>query len=488
MSKYIISVDQSTQGTKALVFDESGTPVVRCYLPHKQWISEKGYVSHDAEEIYENVLAVIREAVRDAKKEYGAEAADFAGLAITNQRETTVMWSRRTGEPLAKAIVWQCSRASAICERAGIRAAAASVLEKTGIPLSPYFPAAKMRWLLENTEADPEDICLGTIDAYLIYRLTGGKVFATDVSNASRTELLNIHTLAWDQELCNVFGVSRSYLPEVLDSDGDFGETDFGGLFETPVRICGVMGDSHAALFGQNCRKPGLAKSTYGTGSSIMMNIGDVPVRSGSGLVTSVAWGRSGHVEYVLEGNLNYTGAVITWLRDDMKMIASPGETEALAEAASHDDRLYLVPAFTGLGAPYWKTGARAAISGMDRTTGRNEVVRAGLECIAYQITDVVRAMEKDTGEPLERIAADGGPTRNRYLMQFQSDILRCEVNVSSVEELSATGAAFLCGMTLGLYDERVFDTLTRKSFRPEMERKLAEKKYEGWKEAVERL
>ena len=489
MGKYLIGIDQSTQGTKALLFDQEGNLIKRTDKAHRQIINEKGWVSHDPEEIYRNTL----EAVRNLVQESGIPAGDVVGVGISNQRETSLAWDRSTGEPLGQAIVWQCARAVDICERVERAGQAEAVRSRTGINLSPYFPASKIAWILENVEgakekADSGNICHGTIDTWLIYKLTGGKEYKTDYSNASRTQLFNIFELKWDQEICELFGINPDNMAEVCDSDSCFGETDFNGFLPHPVPIHGVLGDSHGALFGQGCLKPGMTKSTYGTGSSIMMNIGEKPVLSTHGVVTSLAWSMNGKVNYVLEGNLNYTGAVITWLKDDMKLISSPGETQKLAEEAAKDDNTYLVPAFSGLGAPYWDSRATAAVVGMTRTTKKPELVKAAVECIAYQITDIVNAMSEDAGVKVEELRVDGGPTRNSYLMQFQSDMTRAAVQVPDAEELSGMGPAFAAGIALGLWDENIFNKLNRTKYEPEMNEKEAEQKYLGWKKAVERV
>lgn len=481
MSRYIISVDQSTQGTKALLFDDCGALIFRTDLPHAQIVNEKGWVSHDGEEIYRNTVQVIRDLVEKS----GIEKNDVVGMGISNQRETSVLWDRETGAPLAHAVVWQCARAAEVCEREEISGYAAEVFRKSGMKLSPYFPAAKIAWLLENTDTAGKKVCHGTVDSWLVFRLTGGKSYKTDFSNASRTQLFNIFELKWDEGICRRFGIDPADLPEVADSNSCFGYTDCEGLFAHPVPIHAVMGDSHAALFGQNCREVGMTKATYGTGSSIMMNIGTKPVLSRHGVVTSLAWSVNGRAEYVLEGNLNYTGAVITWLKDDMGLIASPGETRELAEKAGREDELYLVPAFTGLGAPYWNSRAKASVVGMDRTTGRAEFVRAGLECIAYQITDVVHAMEEDSRLSVSDLRVDGGPTRNDYLMQFQSDILRADVRVPAREELSGIGAAYMAGLALGVWDETVFGRGESTLYTPAMDEKKRDEKYAGWQKAV---
>lgn len=482
--KYIISIDQSTQGTKALLFDESGSLIKRADKPHRQIINEKGWVSHNPTEIYENVIKVARALTEDIDR------SKVVGVGISNQRETSLAWDKVTGEPLADAIVWQCARAVDICERVENMGKAEEIRKKTGMNLSPYFPASKIAWLLENVEgakekADKGEICHGTIDSWVVYKLTGGKSYKTDYSNASRTQLFNIFELKWDEEICGLFGIDPKNMAEVCDSDSDFGETDFDGVLPHKVPIHGVLGDSHGSLFGQGCLKPGMTKSTYGTGSSIMMNIGETPVLSTHGVVTSLAWSMGGKVNYVLEGNLNYTGAVITWLKDDLKLIQSPGETGALAEAAVQDDSLYLIPAFSGLGAPYWDSRATASIVGVTRTTGKAEVVRAGVECIAYQITDIVKAMSEDAGVKVEELRVDGGPTKNTYLMQFQSNIADAVVQVPDSEELSGIGPAYATGLALGVWDDSIFGKLNRIKYEPKMDSVLRNKKYEGWKAAV---
>ncbi len=484
--RYIISIDQSTQGTKALLFDKSGVLMCRMDIPHKQIVSDLGWVSHDPEEIYENVL----KAVRGVLSKANVSPEQVASIGISNQRETSLIWDKKSGKPLNHAVVWQCARAAKICERPEIKENADYIFNTTGLKLSPYFPAAKIAWLLENTMGADRlsaegNICHGTMDSYLVYRLTKGRTYATDYSNASRTQLFDIFKLKWDARICELFGIDPENLPEVKDSDAIYGYSDFEGLFSEEIPICGVMGDSHAALFGQNCCDNGQTKATYGTGSSIMMNIGDKPILSKNGLVTSLAWGRNGHVQYVLEGNLNYTGAVITWLKEDLKLIESAAETQELANCASKEDELYLVPAFTGLGAPYWNSHAKAAIVGMDRTTGRAEFARAALECIAYQITDVVQAMSEDSGIKLSELRVDGGPTRNEYLMQFQSDIAGCKVLVPNQEELSGIGAAYMSGIAVGLWDEEILTKMKRIVHEPKMPETEVKRRYAGWKSAV---
>lgn len=486
MAKYILAVDQSTQGTKALLLDGQGVLVCRADMPHKQLIDSHGWVEHDPEEIYINTLQVLREAVEKSQ----VDPREIAALGVSNQRETTVCWDRRTGRPVCNAIVWQCARGAAICEELDAQGCAAAVQEKTGLKLSPYFPAPKLTWILRNVPGAAEmakrgELAAGTIDSWLVYRLTGGRRHQTDFSNASRTMLFNIRTLEWDDELLEMFGVPHACMPAVTDSDGDYGTTDLGGFLERPIPILSVLGDSHGALLGHGCRRPGMVKATYGTGSSIMMNIGEAPAFSEEGLVTSLAWKLGGRVNYVLEGNINYSAAVVTWLKDDMQLISRPAETEELARAAQPGDTTYLVPAFSGLGAPHWDSHAKACISGMTRITGRNEIVRAALDCIAYQIADVVNAMAKSAGRAIGELRVDGGASANAYLMQFQSDILDIPVMASDEHELSGMGAAYAAGIASGVYDASIFERAGRKAYTPAMQTDERSAKLDGWRQAV---
>lgn len=484
--RYIVSIDQSTQGTKALLFDEKGRLLLRRDKNHRQIINEKGWVSHDGQEIYENTLEILRQLITESR----IVPEEIGALGISNQRETSIAWDRKTGEPLGHAIVWQCSRAQGICQE--LQEYGEVIRRKTGIPLSPYFPAAKFAWLLRNRQqADrlvrENRLCLGTMDSYLVFRLTGG-VHKTDVSNASRTQLFDLEQGRFDRELCSLFGVPMECLPQIEDSDGFFGRTDLDGFLQEPIPIHGVLGDSHAALFGQECLKRGMIKTTYGTGSSIMMNVGKTPVFSQNGIVSSVGFKVGGELSYVLEGNLNYTGAVISWLKNDLKLITKDSETEALAYAAHPEDTTCIVPAFSGLGAPYWDSNARAAVIGMTRTTGRAEIVKAALSCIAHQITDIIEAMEADSGIPVKELRVDGGPTRNQFLMQLQSDLAGCTVQVPDTEELSGMGAAFAAGMAVGLYTQEVFRTVERTAYETKMETAQAGRLREIWKNAVEKV
>lgn len=487
MKKYMLGIDQSTQGTKGIVFDSEGKIIARTDLAHDQIINDKGWVEHNPDQIMENVIQVIKNAIDLA----GIDKEEVLGLGISNQRETAICWNKKTGRPVYNAIVWQCARGAQICEKIAADGKAKMIQEHSGIPLSPYYSAAKIAWVLQNVEEAKEaakngELAVGTIDSYLVYQLTADHAFKTDYSNASRTQMFNVNTLDWDEEILSLFGISRDMLAEICDSDALYGCTDLNGYFEEPIPIHGVMGDSHGALYGQGCVQPGMIKSTFGTGSSIMMNVGEKPIFSDKGVVTSLAWSLGGKVNYVLEGNVNYTGAVITWLQKDLGLIVSAGETQALAESANPADTTYLVPAFTGLGAPYWESGAKAIICGITRNTKKAEIVRAALDCISYQICDVVKVMAQDSGIDVNELRVDGGPTKNGYLMQFTSDIINVDVQVPDAEELSAMGPAFAAGIALGLYEEeKLFAGLNRVKFSPKMDETTRSEKYTGWKDSV---
>lgn len=487
MAAYLIAIDQSTQSTKALLFDSQGRICLRVDRPHRQIIDHRGYVEHDPEEIYGNVLALIPELLGKT----GVNPLDIQALAISNQRETAVMWERATGKPVYNAVVWQCARGAAICEE--LEAHADTVEKTTGLKLSPYFSAAKLAWILRHVpgikeRAEKGEICCGTMDSYLVYRLTGGREFRTDVSNASRTQLFNLHTLSWDETMLRLFGIPACCMARVTDSDGAFGFTDFEGALPRPIPIRCVMGDSHAALFAQGCLEPGMLKVGYGTGSSIMMNIGEAPILSQRGLVTSLAWKLAGRVNYILEGNVNYSGAIVTWLKDQAGLLQSAAESETLARMANEEDQTYLVPAFSGLGAPYWRSDASAAFVGMSRATGRAELVKAGLEAIAYQITDIVRLMQQEARAGRIELRVDGGPSRNGWLMQRQSDLLRCPVLVPDKEELSCVGVAYAAGIALSLYPEDIFSRNQYAVYQPQMDEETRNRKYLGWQDAVRRV
>lgn len=486
---YVLSVDQSTQGTKAVLFAENGSVVAKTARPHAQIVNDLGWVSHDPEEIMTNVLAVCR----DVCKRAGVRPGEVRALGISNQRETCLAWDRQTREPLADAVVWQCGRAKGVCdELAAARPGMAQrVKDLSGLDLSPYFSASKLAWLLRNVPevreaADRGTLALGTMDSWLVFKLTEEHSFLTEPSNACRTQLLDLRTGQWSDELCDCFGVPRQALAQVVPSDSVFGHTTLGGLFPDPIPICGVLGDSQAALAAQNCLEPGDAKATYGTGSSVMMQTGQAVVESENGLVSSIAWDFGGRRSYVLEGNLNYTGAVISWLKDQMGLITDPGEVEAIIAKANPADRAYFVPAFTGLGAPWWDSEATGLLTGVTRTTGRAEMVKACAECIPYQVADVVAALRADSGVEVGELRVDGGPTRNRYLMQMQADVANAQVVVSSLAELSAAGAAFVAGRSAGVWQaNEIYNRVTRSHFEPLMDEATRKAKLRGWHAAV---
>lgn len=486
--RYVIGIDQSTQGTKALLLDAFGQVRAEAALPHRQLVNAQGWISHDLKEILTNTKLVVQKLLRVS----GVLPTQIVAVGLCNQRETTAAWNRRTGEPLADAVVWQCGRAQTVVQE--LQREAPLVKQKTGLLLSAYFPAAKMAWLLQNVAevraaAEQNELCFGTIDSWLLFSLTKEHIFRTDFSNASRTQLLNLRTLRWDEDLCAVFSIPQKALAEIYDSDALFGTTQMDGLFPTAVPICAVLGDSHASLFGQACWNTGMAKATYGTGSSIMMQTGLKPIFAEKGVATSIAWRLHGQTAFVLEGNLNYTGAVITWLKDCVGLIGHPRETEQLARCANQADQTYLIPAFTGLGALYRNEQARAAVIGMGRTTGKAELVRAALECIAYQVTDVVQMLEQASAHRIPELRVDGGPTSNAWLMQFQSDILEKTVLAAETKNLSGFGAAWLAGISAGFYQpEQLQRVLRFRVYHPVMEAETRCRKYAGWKRAVSRI
>lgn len=492
MGKLILAIDQSTQGTKALLFQEDGSLLAKTSLPHTQYVNERGWVEHDAEEILRNVCACVEAVMEDA----GATAEDITAFGISNQRETCVAWDRTTGHPLAHAIVWQCGRAAALCEELGHTHPEAEELvqDRSGLALSPYFSAAKMSWMLRYVPAVAEaakagTLCFGTIDSWLAFSLCKGHPFVTEPSNASRTQLLNLRDASWDEDLLALFGIPRSALPEVLPSDACFGVSDFGGALPAPIPLHTMLGDSQAALAAQDCLRPGQVKATYGTGSSVMLMAGDAPKRSTHGLVTSIAWNLEGRLSYVLEGNLNYTGAVVTWLKDRVHLIGSPDELEGLIHEANPNDRSYFVPAFTGLGAPWWDSAATGMLTGVTTLTGRAEIAKACAECIPYQIGDVLAALRQDTGLPLTELRADGGVTKNAYLMQFQADIADTSVEVSKLAELSAAGAAFAAGTASGLWKTNaIHERYGHDAYVPQMAEETRRKKLQGWQAALRQV
>ncbi|MBN1116856.1 MAG: glycerol kinase GlpK [Bacteroidales bacterium] len=490
-AKYILAIDQSTSASKVILFDKSAGLVKRISIPHKQFYPQQGFVEHDGVEIFNNVVNGMKQVL----KESSVTPDEIAGISITNQRETSIIWDKTTGKPVAKAAVWQCQRGTEYCDKLKAEGKEPMVREKTGMIIDPYFSASKLRWIINNTKgakdkAQKGDLLLGTMDSWLLWKFTGGKVHATDYSNACRTLLFNIKTLTWDDELIKLFDLYPSMFPELKFSDEIFGETDTSVIFDKPIPVSGLLGDSHAALFGQNCFSPGMAKATYGTGSSIMMNIGNNAVEAPEGLVTSIGYGLKGKVDYVFEGNIHCTGDTINWLMNDLNLIDNAAETEDLAKSVDSTKGVYLVPAFVGLGAPYWDNSARASITGMGRDTTKAHVVRAALESIAYQVKDLIDLMVKEGGIELKELRVDGGPTRNNFLMQFQSDMLGRGVIRSTIEEVSALGSTFMAGLATGFWkDLEEIKTLycSDRTFTAEMDSNENEGLYSGWKKAVER-
>jgi len=486
--RYILTVDQSTSATKAIIFDDRGRLIHRYNVPHKQYYPRPGWVEHDPEEIYENTLRAIRGVIRES----GISPEDIISLSITNQRETALVWDRKTGRPIYNAVVWQCKRSTDICEMLEKEGLGKIIKERSGLNLSPYFSASKIKWIMDNVESAREkakngDLLCGTIDSWLVWKLTDGRSHSTDYTNASRTQLLNLKDLQWDKELLEIFDIPESMLPELKTSDDIFGYLKLKDL-SIRLPITGVIGDSHAALFGQTCFEKGMAKATYGTGSSVMMNIGKEPVIPSSGIVGSIGWILKGDTSYVLEGNINYTGATIKWLVENLELISDPKESGIIAGSVEDNGGVYLVPAFVGLGAPYWDSEARAIITGMSSNTRKAHIVRAAEESIGYQIRDIIELMKEESGIQLRELRVDGGPTRDNFLMQFQADILNVPVVRVKIEELSALGSAFIAGLATGLWnnlEELIPLREIDRVFLPEMEQEEREKLYEGWKRAV---
>jgi len=482
----ILAIDQGTTGTTCIVFGEDGRPAGRSYREFTQHFPRPGWVEHDAAEIWEVSRAVAGEALADA----GVEATALRAIGITNQRETVVAWDRRTGEPLHRAIVWQDRRTAARCEELKARGLEERVRERTGLVIDPYFSGTKMEWLLENVDglratASSGDAVLGTIDAWLAFKLTGRAV--TDYSNASRTMLFDIAALRWDAELCAELGVPMAALPEALPSAYAFGETEPDAFFGARVPLAGIAGDQQAALFGQACHSEGLGKNTYGTGSFLLLNTGQRRPLTSPGLVTTVAWGLEGRTDYALEASVFVTGAAVQWLRDGLGLISEAAETEGLAASLDSNDGVYFVPALTGLGSPHWDPYARGTIVGLTRGTGRAHLARAALEAISYQAVDAVEAMEAASGEQLAELRADGGAVANRWLMQFQADVLGRPVLVPEMAETTSLGAAYLAGVGSGLWTLEQTAQLWREAARyePRMADEERAELLDGWRRAV---
>ena len=490
MSKYVMALDSGTTSNRCILFDQKGNVISAAQKEFTQYFPHPGWVEHDAGEIWQTQLMVAREAMKKA----GASYEDIAAIGITNQRETTILWDRETGQPVSHAIVWQCRRTADFTEK--LKADNPGIVDifrkKTGLVIDPYFSGTKIRWILDNVpgvreRAEKGELCFGTVDSWLIYKLTKGKVHVTDYSNASRTLLFNINTLQWDEELCRILDIPMSLLPEAKPSSCVYGETDpefFGG----PIRIAGAAGDQQCALFGQTCFQPGEAKNTYGTGAFLLMNIGKKPILSENGLVTTIAWGLDNEVEYALEGSVYVAGAAIQWLRDELRVVDSSPDSEYFATRVKDTNGCYVVPAFTGLGAPYWDPYARGVITGLTRGVNKYHIIRATLESLAFQSNDVLKAMEKDSGYKLSSLKVDGGACRNDFLMQFQADISNAPICRPSCVETTAMGASYLAGLAVGYWDSKeevIRNWAIDREFTPAIDEEEREKQLKGWKQAV---
>ncbi len=490
MARFILALDQGTTSSRALLFDEGGEIAGVEQFEFSQSFPKPGWVEHDPFEIWDSQLRAARGALEKA----GARASDVAAIGITNQRETTVVWDRKTGEPIHPAIVWQSRQSSGVCDRLRAAGLEEEIRERTGLLIDAYFSGTKIRFILDAVEgsqsrAEAGELCFGTIDTWLIYKLTKGRVFATEPSNASRTLLFNIAEGAWDDFLLDALGIPRAMLPEVRDSSGVFGETD-PSIFGAAIPIAGVAGDQQSALFGQGCVEQGRAKNTYGTGCFLLMNTGAEAPRSEAGLITTVAWRKDDRLEYALEGSIFVAGSAVQWLRDGLEFVSHAAETEALARSVPDSDGVYVVPAFVGLGAPYWDEAARGTIVGLTRGSSRAHITRATLESIAFQTRDVMNAMGQDSGISPSVLRVDGGACENDFLMQFQADILGIAVERPAVLEATAMGAAALAGLGVGFWRDRSeLDTKVGPAtlFEPDMSEDRRESLYRGWLRAVER-
>ncbi len=485
--RYIIAIDQGTTSSRAVLFDEQGTIVGMSQQEFRQIFPQSGWVEHDPREIWRTQWAVLVKVIQD----HHIRPSTIAAIGITNQRETTVIWDRKTGEPVYNAIVWQDKRTAPICEDLKVLGLADYVLQATGLVIDSYFSGTKIKWILDNVEgvrtrAEKGELAFGTIDTWLIWKLTGGKSHATDYSNASRTMLYHISELKWDEKMLKALAIPASLLPEVKPSASHFGTWHFDGV---DIPIAGVAGDQQAALFGQACFEPGMAKNTYGTGCFMLMNTGNKIQHSKNGLITTIAWGLDGKVEYALEGSVFIAGAAVQWLRDSMHLIDQSKDSEYFAAKALGSNDVYVVPAFAGLGAPYWDMYARGAIFGLTRDTGKDHIIKATLESLAYQTKDILNAMQEDSALKLATLKVDGGACANNILMQFQSDILGTMVERPEVIESTAAGAAYFAGIRMGLWkkDDIIRNRKIERQFIPEMDEITRNRLYKGWQKAVER-
>ena len=488
MDKYIMALDLGTTSCRCIIFDKNGRICSAAQKEFTQYFPQPGWVEHDAEEVWATQTGLMYEAM----SKIDITINDIAGIGITNQRETTVLWDKETGRPVHKAIVWQCRRTAGYCDELKKLGMAEFFRSKTGLVLDAYFSATKLRWLLDNAigareRAEKGKLLFGTVDSWIIWKLTGGKVHVTDYSNASRTMLFNIHTLKWDEEILRVLKIPQQILPEVKPSSHVYGYTD-SKLFGREVPIAGAGGDQQCALFGQTCFERGEVKNTYGTGGFMLMNTGTAPVNSHNGLVTTIAWGVDDKVEYALEGSIFVAGAAVQWLRDELGLIRDAAESEVLAKSVPDANGCYVVPAFVGLGAPYWDQYARGAIVGLTRGVNRNHIVRATLESIAYQVNDVLMAMQEDSGMPITSLRVDGGACDNDFLMQFQADILNASVVRPYCIETTAMGAAYLAGLAVGYWrskEEILANHVIAAEFKPQMGQAKRENLLQGWHNAV---
>lgn len=488
MDKYIMALDLGTTSCRCIIFDKNGRICSAAQKEFTQYFPQPGWVEHDAEEIWATQTGLMYEAM----SKIDITINEIAGIGITNQRETTVLWDKETGRPVHKAIVWQCRRTAGYCDELKKLGMAEFFRSKTGLVLDAYFSATKLRWLLDNAigareRAEKGELLFGTVDSWIIWKLTGGKVHVTDYSNASRTMLFNIHTLKWDEEILRVLKIPQQILPEVKPSSHVYGYTD-SKLFGREVPIAGAGGDQQCALFGQTCFERGEVKNTYGTGGFMLMNTGTSPVNSHNGLVTTIAWGVDDKVEYALEGSIFVAGAAVQWLRDELGLIRDAAESEVLAKSVPDANGCYVVPAFVGLGAPYWDQYARGAIVGLTRGVNRNHIVRATMESIAYQVNDVLMAMQEDSGMPITSLRVDGGACDNDFLMQFQADILNTSVVRPYCIETTAMGAAYLAGLAVGYWrskEDILANHVIAAEFKPQMGQAKRESLLQGWHNAV---
>lgn len=488
MIRYIMAMDQGTTSSRAIIFDKAGAIISTAQKEFTQLFPQPGWVEHDPAEIWSSQIGVATEAMAKV----GLEGGNIAAIGITNQRETTLVWDRETGKPVYNAIVWQDRRTAGFCDDLKAAGKETLVREKTGLVIDAYFSGTKIRWILDNVpgareRANEGKLAFGTVDSWLIWNLTHGAVHATDITNASRTMLFNIHTQAWDNELLAMLDIPAAMLPEVKQSSEVCGETA-PGIFAVQIPIAGVAGDQHAALFGQMCTAPGMVKNTYGTGCFMLMNIGDTPIISKNNLLTTVAWKVNGQVQYALEGSIFIAGAIVQWLRDGLGIIRASSEVEALAASVEQNDGVYLVPAFAGLGAPHWDQHARGTLVGMTRGTNAAHIARAALESIAYQTMEVLKAMEADANISIKELRVDGGATGNNLLMQFQADILQTKVVRPGITETTALGAAYLAGLATGYWqnlEEIASQWKMDKCFSPNLEQEQRQQWINGWNRAV---